>query len=68
MASALEGVTSRSRYLPFLLSTSYLADRNIVFYFRQMPLISESKVIEILEVLSRCLDDEIVEVREMAAT
>ncbi|KII93397.1 hypothetical protein PLICRDRAFT_694576 [Plicaturopsis crispa FD-325 SS-3] len=39
-----------------------------VFYFRQMPLISESKVIEILEVLSRCLDDEIVEVREMAAT
>nr|GAT49743.1 membrane protein [Mycena chlorophos] len=39
-----------------------------VFYFRQMPLISESKVLEILEVLSKCLDDEIVDVREMAAT
>ncbi|KAJ7130046.1 hypothetical protein C8R43DRAFT_1025561 [Mycena crocata] len=39
-----------------------------VFYFRQLPLISEGKVIEILEVLSRCLDDEVVDVREMAAT
>jgi hypothetical protein len=56
-----------------------------VFYFRQVPLISESKVVEILEVyemilflfsveyeldqvLCKCLDDEIVEVREMAAT
>ncbi|KAF7437108.1 hypothetical protein PC9H_003942 [Pleurotus ostreatus] len=39
-----------------------------VFYFRQVPLISEIKVVEILEVLCRCLDDEIVEVREMAAT
>ncbi|KAF7306649.1 Membrane protein [Mycena indigotica] len=33
-----------------------------VFYFRQMPRISEGKV------LSRCLDDEVVDVREMAAT
>ncbi|KAF8226105.1 hypothetical protein L208DRAFT_1425249 [Tricholoma matsutake] len=39
-----------------------------VFYFRQVPLISEVKIIEILEVLCRCLDDEVVEVREMAAT
>ncbi|KAJ8514936.1 hypothetical protein ONZ45_g7571 [Pleurotus djamor] len=39
-----------------------------VFYFRQVPLITETKVVEILEVLCRCLDDEIVEVRQMAAT
>ncbi|KAJ7169566.1 hypothetical protein C8R46DRAFT_1162360 [Mycena filopes] len=39
-----------------------------VFYFRQLPLISEVKVIEILEVLCKCLDDEVVDVREMAAT
>ncbi|KDR84809.1 hypothetical protein GALMADRAFT_217878 [Galerina marginata CBS 339.88] len=39
-----------------------------VFYFRQIPLISEVKVVEMLEVLCRCLDDEVVEVREMAAT
>jgi proteasome activator subunit 4 len=39
-----------------------------VFYFRQVPLISEVKVVEILEVLCKCLDDEVVEVREMAAT
>ncbi|KAJ7071321.1 hypothetical protein C8F01DRAFT_1216892 [Mycena amicta] len=39
-----------------------------VFYFRQMPMISEGKVLEILEVLSKCLDDEVADVREMAAT
>ncbi|KAJ3973169.1 hypothetical protein EV361DRAFT_980091 [Lentinula raphanica] len=51
-----------------------------VFYFRQMPLISEIKVVQMLEakpfawrlsheqVLGKCLDDEVVEVREMAAT
>ncbi|CAA7258799.1 unnamed protein product [Cyclocybe aegerita] len=39
-----------------------------VFYFRHIPLISEIRIVEILEVLCRCLDDEIVEVREMAAT
>ncbi|KAF8898398.1 hypothetical protein BD779DRAFT_1607219 [Infundibulicybe gibba] len=39
-----------------------------VFYFRQVALISETKVVEILEVLCKCLDDEVVEVREMAAT
>jgi len=39
-----------------------------VFYFRQVPLISEIKIVEILEVLCKCLDDEVVEVREMAAT
>ncbi|KAJ7462702.1 hypothetical protein B0H11DRAFT_2310714 [Mycena galericulata] len=38
-----------------------------VFYFRQLPLIAEVKVIEILEVLCKCLDDEVVDVREMAA-
>ncbi|KAJ3513732.1 hypothetical protein NLJ89_g2785 [Agrocybe chaxingu] len=38
-----------------------------VFYFRHIPLISEIRIVEILEVLCRCLDDEIVEVREMAA-
>ncbi|KAF8807238.1 hypothetical protein BYT27DRAFT_7232792 [Phlegmacium glaucopus] len=39
-----------------------------VFYFRQVPLISEVKIVEMLEVLCSCLDDEVVEVREMAAT
>jgi len=39
-----------------------------VFYFRQVPLISEGKIIEIVEVICRCLDDEVVEVREKAAT
>ncbi|KAG6845633.1 hypothetical protein H0H87_005840 [Tephrocybe sp. NHM501043] len=39
-----------------------------VFYFRQVPLIDEIKIVEILEVLCSCLDDEVVEVREMAAT
>jgi len=39
-----------------------------VFYFRQLPLISDSKIVEILEVICKCLDDEVVEVREMAAT
>ncbi|KXN83586.1 Proteasome activator complex subunit 4 [Leucoagaricus sp. SymC.cos] len=39
----------------------------VVFYFRQLPLIPEIKIVEMLEVLCRCLDDEIVEVREMAA-
>jgi proteasome activator subunit 4 len=38
-----------------------------VFYFRHIPLISEFKIVEMLEVLCRCLDDEVVEVREMAA-
>ncbi|XP_006454756.1 hypothetical protein AGABI2DRAFT_215246, partial [Agaricus bisporus var. bisporus H97] len=38
-----------------------------VFYFRQLPLIPEIKIVEMLEVLCRCLDDEVVEVREMAA-
>ncbi|KAH9487110.1 Proteasome activator complex subunit 4 [Psilocybe cubensis] len=38
-----------------------------VFYFRQLTLISEIKIVEMLEVLCRCLDDEVVEVREMAA-
>ncbi|TDL28808.1 ARM repeat-containing protein [Rickenella mellea] len=39
-----------------------------IFYFRQVPLIRQKKVVEILEVICKCLDDEIVEVREMAAT
>ncbi|KAH8120571.1 ARM repeat-containing protein [Phellopilus nigrolimitatus] len=39
-----------------------------IFYFRQVPLIKEAKVLEILEIICRCLDDENVEVREMAAT
>lgn len=39
-----------------------------VYYFRQGPAISEIKVLEIIEVICRCLDDEVVEVREMAAT
>ncbi|KAJ3576138.1 hypothetical protein NP233_g640 [Leucocoprinus birnbaumii] len=34
---------------------------------RQLPLIPEIKIVEMLEVLCRCLDDEVVEVREMAA-
>jgi len=39
-----------------------------VFYFRQVPLLSDARITEILEVLCKCLDDEVVEVREMAAT
>ncbi|KAH9921997.1 uncharacterized protein BXZ73DRAFT_91690 [Epithele typhae] len=39
-----------------------------VFYFRQSCLISDIKIIEMVEVICRCLDDEVVEVREMAAT
>lgn len=39
-----------------------------VYYFRQGPMISDIKVVEMIEVICRCLDDEIVEVREMAAT
>ncbi|KAH9947692.1 hypothetical protein B0H21DRAFT_737636 [Amylocystis lapponica] len=39
-----------------------------VFYFRQAPMISEIKIVELVEVVCRCLDDEVVEVREMAAT
>ena len=37
-----------------------------VFYFRQLPLSSEAKLLQILEEVSRCLDDENIEVREMA--
>ncbi|KAG6837040.1 hypothetical protein H0H93_015903 [Arthromyces matolae] len=39
-----------------------------VFYFRSVPIIPEIKIVQILEVLCSCLDDEVVEVREMAAT
>ncbi|KAK1232607.1 Proteasome activator BLM10 [Marasmius sp. AFHP31] len=39
-----------------------------IFYFRQFFLISDIKITEILEVVCKCLDDEVVEVREMAAT
>ncbi|CAK5265273.1 unnamed protein product [Mycena citricolor] len=39
-----------------------------IFYFRQLPLISDGKLIEMLEVLCQCLDDEVINVREMAAT
>ena len=39
-----------------------------MFYFRQAPVISDIKIVEMMEVVCRCLDDEIVEVREMAAT
>ncbi|KAL0579785.1 Proteasome activator BLM10 [Marasmius crinis-equi] len=39
-----------------------------IFYFRQFFLISDMKITEILEVVCKCLDDEVVEVREMAAT
>jgi proteasome activator subunit 4 len=39
-----------------------------VFYFRQMPLIKDLKVIELLDVVCHCLDDDVIEVREMAAT
>lgn len=39
-----------------------------VLYFRQLPLISESEVSDILDVLCQSLDDEVVEVREMVGT
>lgn len=38
-----------------------------VFYFRQLPLVSEECGVRILEVLVECLRDESIEVREMAA-
>jgi hypothetical protein len=41
---------------------------SLVFYFRQLPLISEIKIVQMLEVLCQRLDDEVVEVREMAAS
>jgi len=39
-----------------------------IFYFRLAALITESKVLEIMEMICWCLDDENIEVREMAAT
>lgn len=39
-----------------------------VFYFRNLPFIPEPTIIRILEVLCNCLDDEHVQVREMAST
>lgn len=41
-----------------------------VFYFRQVPLLldNDNQINHMLEVLCQCLDDEVVEVREMAAT
>src|SRR5258706_15456326 len=33
-----------------------------------MPLISEIRVVQILEVVCKCLDDEVISVRDMAAT
>lgn len=39
-----------------------------MFYFRQAPIISDIKIVEMMEVVCRCLDDENVDVREMAAT
>ncbi|OCH96655.1 hypothetical protein OBBRIDRAFT_787227 [Obba rivulosa] len=39
-----------------------------VFYFRQAYIIPDSKLAEMMETICRCLDDEVVEVREMAAT
>lgn len=69
---------------PFYVYPSPVDQYLVVFYFRQVPLISEIKIVEILEVgvsyvnisriylfpqvLCQCLDDEVVEVREKAAT
>jgi len=39
-----------------------------VYYFRQLPQLSDLKIVHIVEVLCKCLDDEVVEVREKAAT
>ncbi|PVF98837.1 hypothetical protein CPB86DRAFT_757643 [Serendipita vermifera] len=39
-----------------------------VFYFRQMQLLSDVRVVQILEVVCKCLDDENISVRETAAT
>ncbi|THV06091.1 hypothetical protein K435DRAFT_44420 [Dendrothele bispora CBS 962.96] len=39
-----------------------------IFYFRQLPLISDAKIVYILEVLCKSLDDEVLEVSQMAAT
>jgi proteasome activator subunit 4 len=38
-----------------------------VFYFRQLPLLSDECSIRVLDVLVECLQDEAIEVREMAA-
>jgi len=38
------------------------------WHFRQFPIIPDEKLTQMLEVCCDCLDDEIIEVREMAAT
>ncbi|KZT61232.1 hypothetical protein CALCODRAFT_447468 [Calocera cornea HHB12733] len=38
-----------------------------VFYFRQLPLLSDECSVRVLDVLVECLEDEAIEVREMAA-
>lgn len=70
----------------FCVSFDHKLNGTPVFYFRQVPLINEGKIVEIVEVpiclrliatcnssmlhqvVCRCLDDEVVEVREKAAT
>lgn len=55
--------------MSFHLPPKYPAsDLQPVFYFRQLPIISEIKIVQMLEVLCQRLDDEVVEVREMAAS
>ena len=68
VASTTQSPPSASKYVIYL-SVWFSSDHaGPVFYFRQSVLISESKVLEMLEVICRCLDDENIEVREMAAT
>ena len=68
MACAFTSTAARPGYVPPYSSTTSSNTASSVFYFRQVPLITDVLTTEILEVLCKCLDDEVVEVREMAAT
>lgn len=78
----MSGVTPPVQYVEQVLSAIFKAIQDSpswrirlsalpvlqVFYFRQSPLINDDQISRILEVVCLCLNDEVVEVREMAAT
>ena len=68
MEGVLEDPTTRTKFVYIGLKPASALTLQLVYYFRQGPLISDIKVVEVMEVICRCLDDEVVEVREMAAT
>lgn len=81
LLTALCGVTPPLPKLPNLLDVIFVTIRKSpswrirsntlpmlqILYFRQAPIISEEMVVRIQDVLSECLSDEVVEVRERAA-